>query len=348
MVLKLSVDERLAPARLFPLLEQNGTHLGLLDKLVWRVGVLPSFREGLISTRERLLPLMSSQPAWGPGRVDTFNPYKLIQFGVRAADLTPEERIGVADLPAVFEQGPRAGMNLHWDGNNASLDERNLSAAIGAGVTPYTVDHQAIHRVADWLKTLTPPPSPNRPNGESVERGRAIYRNACADCHGFQEPHHYVFEGKYLGQVEPITRLRTDRARLDSYADWFRQRQIDELFAGTRYHFRHFRKTDGYANLPLDGLWLRGPYLHNGSVPTLADLLKPPAERPRTFLRGLDLVDGVNGGFVSPSCDPATAADAKPFCFDTTLPGNGSGGHLYGVELAPANKAALLAYLLTF
>ncbi len=82
-------------------------------------------------------------------------------------------------------------------------------------------------------------------------------------------------------------------------------------------------------------------------MPTLADLLKPPAERPKAFQRGLDVVDGLNGGFVAPPCDPAQAA-AMPFCFDTTLPGNGSGGHLYGVELVSADKTALLAYLLTF
>ena len=78
--------------------------------------------------------------------MDTFNPYKLLQFGVEASALTPEERIGVADLPAVFDQRPREGMNLHWDGNNASLSERNLSAAIGAGVTVESVDHEAALR----------------------------------------------------------------------------------------------------------------------------------------------------------------------------------------------------------
>src|SRR6202040_3552334 len=35
------------------------------------------------------------------------------------------------------------------------------------------------------------------------------------------------------------------------------------------YRFKRFCKTNGYANLPLDGVWLRAPYLHNGSVPTL-------------------------------------------------------------------------------
>ena len=63
--------------------------------------------------------------------------------------------------------------------------------------------------------------------------------------------------------------------------------------------FSHFRKTDGYANLPLDGLWLRAPYLHNGSVPTVRDLLNPAANRPPVFYRGYDVIDQRRLGFVS-------------------------------------------------
>ncbi len=56
---------------------------------------------------------------------------------------------------------------------------------------------------------------------------------------------------------------------------------------------------EGYNAVFLDGIWLRAPYLHNGSVPTLRDLLKPVAERPRLFWRGYDLYDPVNVGFFS-------------------------------------------------
>jgi cytochrome c553 len=237
-------------------------------------------------------------------------------------------------------------MNLHWDGNNASLSERNLSAAIGAGVTVESVDHDAIERVADWLGDLKPPASPHRPDPAAVERGKAIYLIGCASCHGYQGDGVYVFEGQNIGQVEPIANLGTDRARLDSYTEAFREQQLEKLFAGTPYQFRNFKKTDGYANLPLDGLWLRGPYLHNGSVPTLAALLQAPGERPKAFVRGLDMLDPA-GGFVAPDCNPA-APPASGYCYDTTLPGNGSGGHAYGVDLAGAEKADLLAYLLTF
>jgi len=148
--------------------------------------------------------------------------------------------------------------------------------------------------------------------------------------------------------VEPIDRIGTDPGRLDSYTPAFRERQLSDLFAGTPYHFRHFVKTDGYANHPLDGLWLRAPYLHNGSVPTLADLLLPPHERPVAFVRGFDVVDQDRGGFVAPPCDPDGTAPAEGFCFDTRLPGNGSQGHVYGTTLSEAERSALLAYLLRF
>jgi len=92
---------------------------------------------------------------------------------------------------------------------------------------------------------------------------------------------------------------------------------------------------------------LRAPYLHNGSVPTLADLLEDPQSRPKAFARGGEVLDSNRGGFVAPSCDPRHSEKAV-FCFDTTLPGNDNSGHLYGTDLAAADKADLLAYLLTF
>jgi hypothetical protein len=105
--------------------------------------------------------------------------------------------------------------------------------------------------------------------------------------------------------------------------------------------------TAGYKADMLHGIWGQAPYLHNGSVPTLRDLLSPPEVRPAAFLRGLDVVDGANGGFIAPPCDPALP-QPHGFCFDTRLPGNGNGGHVYGTQLSAADKEDLLAYLLTF
>jgi hypothetical protein len=107
-------------------------------------------------------------------------------------------------------------------------------------------------------------------------------------------------------------------------------------------------KDVGYANQPLDGIWLRAPYLHNGSVPTLRDLLEPAAARPKAFYRGDDVYDARRVGFVS----AVPARDGvRFFRYDTTVPGNSNAGHegaAYGTQLPPADKDALVAFLKTF
>ena len=111
---------------------------------------------------------------------------------------------------------------------------------------------------------------------------------------------------------------------------------------------RHFRKTNGYANLPLDGIWLRAPYLHNGSVPNLRELLEPAAARTKLFYRGNDVFDPQNVGFVS---NVAELNGHRFFAFDTTQAGNGNGGHEGQSTVRifrPTRKRALLEYLKTF
>ncbi|HEX8155125.1 MAG TPA: di-heme-cytochrome C peroxidase, partial [Thermoanaerobaculia bacterium] len=65
-----------------------------------------------------------------------------------------------------------------------------------------------------------------------------------------------------------------------------------------------------YKARPLDGIWATAPYLHNGSVPTLRDLLLPPAQRPKTFYVGSREFDPVNVGF-------ETTPGPRRFLFDT-------------------------------
>lgn len=91
-----------------------------------------------------------------------------------------------------------------------------------------------------------------------------------------------------------------------------------------------------YKARPLNGVWATAPYLHNGSVPTLAALLEPVARRPTTFHVGSTAFDPDRVGFVD---DPAWPV------FDTALPGNSNRGHEVGTELSPAEKHDLLEYL---
>jgi hypothetical protein len=105
----------------------------------------------------------------------------------------------------------------------------------------------------------------------------------------------------------------------------------------------HFVKQNGYVNVPLEGLWLRGPYLHNGSVPTLADLLADPAQRPKVFFRGDDVLDPAKVGFVSQGPE----AERIGFRYDTSVAGNSNAGHLWGTTLGADDKRAMIEYLKT-
>jgi len=195
----------------------------------------------------------------------------------------------------------------------------------------------SLRRVAAFLRRAKPPASPYRPDPAAVDRGHALYANLCADCH--------AATGARALMVIPIEEIQTDRHRIDMWTTSARD-AYNSYRNGYDWNFSHFQKLEGYVAETLDGLWLRAPYLHNGSVPTLADLLEGPQSRPKAFVRGGEVLDPNRGGFVAPSCDPSRS-EKGVFCFDTTLPGNANSGHVYGTDLTAADKADLLAYLLT-
>jgi hypothetical protein len=330
-----------------------GGDLGPIGRLIYREIVFPQVRDGLQQLSRRLA-FIHDQLDWGPGRVDTFNPYKAIQFNfpMDAAHISTTELNASSDFPAIWQQRPREGMHLHWDGNNTSVDERNLSAALGAGVTPVTVDRAAIRRVRDWIWTLPPPvfPAAAAIDQAKAAHGRDLFAQHCARCHGMRDA-----DGRYsydtnrfprLGQIEPLDRIGTDRGRWESYTQNFAAAQ-NTLYAGYPWRFSHFSKTAGYADQPLDGIWARSPYLHNGSVPTLRDLLEPADKRPPTWYRGSDVLDLVRVGY---RADGYGAAAETLFLYDTSKPGNHNDGHeggVYGTDLPPADKDALVEYMKT-
>ena len=341
-------DPKFSTEFIVPAIQALGADLGPVDRyLVYPVAVA-LMRERLLMLRGRF-GFVLEQPEWGPGRVDTFNSAKVL-FNFPMGRLPAHELRGASDFPSIWNQRARRKrddgqpMQLHWDGNNTLVEERNKSAAFGTGTTPPTIDLSAIGRIENWLLDLRPPPYPYPVDRKLAEQGAPIYKRYCATCHG---ENGRDFRGAKVGHVTPLAEIGTDRARLDSYTYELAVNQAT-LYAGYPHRFQHFRKTFGYANMPLDGLWLRAPYLHNGSVPSLRDLLEPAARRPQVFYRGNDVYDQKKVGFVS---DAAKAGERALFRFDTSIPGNSNKGHegpQYGTHLPDNDKAALVEYLKTF
>jgi hypothetical protein len=102
----------------------------------------------------------------------------------------------------------------------------------------------------------------------------------------------------------------------------------------------------GYKFRPLTGIWATAPYLHNGSVPTLYDLLLPPGDRPKSFYVGTREFDPVKVGFKTEQ----SAENSFLFrVFDDQgkpIQGNLNSGHDYNnAGLSEADREALVEYM---
>jgi hypothetical protein len=322
-------DGRFNASTLIDAIEKENPDFGFFESLIYRFIVIKRTREGILDNA-KATAWFDARPPFGPGRVDTFNPYKVLL----KINMDTDRTVGTVDLPSLWNQRIRRNLWLHWDGNNDLVEERNKSAAIGAGATPDSLNLPAMARVEDWILDLKPPAHPpDRIDSAKAGQGAPIYQRECASCH--------EIGGSQTGQVTAVTDVGTDRDRVDSFTPEL-AKGMNTIGEGKPWRFSHFRKTEGYANMPLDGLWLRAPYLHNGSVPNLRALLSPEL-RPPEFYRAYDVYDWTNVGFVSSGPE----AEREGVKYSTRERGNSNAGHVYGASLDTASKEALLEYLKT-
>lgn len=97
-----------------------------------------------------------------------------------------------------------------------------------------------------------------------------------------------------------------------------------------------------YEARVLQGIWAAAPFLHNGSVPSLNELLKPAANRAAEF--------GVGPAYDIENIGLAANQTRFDYIFKTTdcnnrNSGNSRCGHEYGTSFNAAEKRALLEYL---
>jgi len=289
----------------------------LLPTLAWGIGLLRCD-----------LDWIDRQPAPGPGRQDaaTVLKYNLLR-------LPYDGTISTSDFRPVWNQ--RAGLDLfhRWNGGGKRLHQENmLAAGVLSLLQPALLDQSSFDRITHYLASLQPPAFPLPVDQALVNRGARLFDRDCAECH---HP-----GGARYNAITPLTEVGTDGEYLASSTPEFLRAL--RSFDTPPFVFDEQQAPNGYLNSSLEAIWVRGPYLHNGSVPTLKDLLERPDRRPITYRRGGNRLDPVRIGFQE---EPQT--DAGTFLFDTRLRGNGNGGHLHGVDLPEADKMALIEYLKT-
>ena len=160
-------------------------------------------------------------------------------------------------------------------------------------------------------------------------------------------------------QKDELVQARKDAsAKGDLGRAYFWERQLDDLELASRefrlghplaFPLQQIKNPGGYVNNPIPRAFLRAPYLHNGSVPTLRQLINLDS-RPAVFCRGENVYDPDAMGFVVVEPDgDGRCPDRQSFRFDAKAEGNANTGHDYPWRYDdPARDPAALENLLEY
>jgi mono/diheme cytochrome c family protein len=206
--------------------------------------------------------------------------------------------------------------------------------------------------IAAFITSLQPPKYPFAIDSKLADQGRTVFEKTCATCHGT-----YGEGGDYPNLLIKASDVATD-STLATGAAQFAKPFVD-WFNGSFYgEIAHLDPQPGYVAPPLDGIWATAPYLHNGSVPTVAALLDSKT-RPKFWSRKYDSAgvydsndyDEQGLGWNVTSLDHGQADEmntvVSKHLYDTTQLGYSNQGHTYGDGLSAGDRAAVIEYLKT-
>jgi mono/diheme cytochrome c family protein len=311
------------------------TELSWIDSIIYRFILVPITRKRLLERETQFAWIYRHDfPEWGRGRDDAMNLTKYFMI-----EVPMDDSIGPSDIPSIWnlKKYDREGVTLNWAGDSHDKYSVIIDSALGLlGAAPKDNDEflAEVKWLQDYLSEKPPPKYPFAIDAGKAAAGKAVFDRECAACHASER----------TGARMPLAGVDTDPERL-----WTWKKEHAVAANRTVSDFGIERKglveedLIGYNAVYLDGLWLRAPYLHNGSVPTLRDMLKAPSERPTVFWRGYDVYDPVNVGFITTGAE----AERVGTRFVVSERSNGNGGHLFGTTLPETEKEALLEHLKT-
>lgn len=298
----------------------------------------------------------------GPGRVDAFGAARNLLFPQYAVKMqSPVSFPFIWSVPDNIGRKPEEFKWIHYDGDTNSILERNIGQALGMGAVFDPVTYESTLRIGKLheLEVLThklwAPQWPAEVLGavdvNKASQGEQIFKQKCSGCHQDRmcpqmqigtDPHRADSFGQPVDKVPfptavaPILGGLKRRAFVDDGISPADQARMDASPVV-------WRATGQYLARPLNGIWATGPYLHNGSVPTLYHLLHPD-RRPTKFAVGAPEFDPVAIGYQS----DVSITGPNVWIYDTTQPGNSNIGHsgeAFGTNLSEEDKSALLEYL---
>jgi mono/diheme cytochrome c family protein len=278
-----------------------------------------------------------------------------VLLSLRNSDLSPRKfplllgtNLPEVDVPPWWNL--RRKSSMYYDGRtNARSVRSNMQFLLGEKSLKELQELEPAFRdIQAYLKTLKPPKYPFSIDRSKAVRGEVVFKATCARCHGTYGP-----GGTYPNRIVPLKVIGTDPAR----ARGITPRHVahyNSTWFGDEFRAALEPEILGYQAPPLDGIWATAPYLHNGSVPTLAALLHSP-DRPARFKRppstGFEHYDQDHVGWKFEVVrDPPSATlrlHESRFIYDTSRFGLGNGGHTFGDALGDNERSDVIEYLKT-
>ena len=194
--------------------------------------------------------------------------------------------------------------------------------------------------VMAFIRSIEPPRYPYSIDEALAEKGEQLFNDNCSQCHGT-----YGNNPSYPNLLVELPTIKTDPALANVYQTFpeYHKWYNGSWFANGPGKAK-LQPTEGYIAPPLDGIWATAPYLHNGSVPTLEELLYSPS-RPTIWRRSFDNSDYDKEKMGWQYEKLESKEDNQTY--DTSIIGYGNGGHTFGDGLTKEERRAVLEYLKT-
>lgn len=250
-----------------------------------------------------------------------------------------------------------------------------------------SIDFLGAAEMEEGIRKLSAPKWPEDVLGSidqgKIKNGKMLFDKHCASCHAarpIKPPHNLKAELAVV--TVPLAIIGTDPNHAKTYHDRrydlskltgnsspvsgsdgllfainaIENYAYDQLKLGQdeRERLNGFGRTNqirgplAYKARTLEGIWATPPFLHNGSVPNIYELLSPVAERSKQFWTGGFEYDPVKLGYVT------TQSNGNYFLLDTSVGGNANTGHefndgkgpgIIGPKLSHAERMDVIEYL---
>ncbi|MFW7381774.1 MAG: hypothetical protein ACOH5I_23405 [Oligoflexus sp.] len=320
--------------------------------------ILEQFKQTIIQKTNFVQATLGAYSYQGDMRLLRSSPGRVEAFGFATVALIPKEEFianpaatvvkyleptpSIARIMSVWRQNDRE--LAQWDGNIRNKLVRNLGAQLGVSTDPSAVNYENGVHTTPFVAELPAPVYPFPVDLTKAVQGKIIYHKACASCHEAQSFMSVDAVGTEPGRAVGLN-AEARKLLVKGLRDSCKDQNNPDCQAADEDYIVPRQADPGYLSVPLDGLWARAPYLHNGSVPTISHLLIPES-RPDIFMTGNLQYDQESMGFVW---------DQEGATFDTSIRGYSNAGHddikvfNGGIDFRkhPRKLEALIEYLKT-